>query len=316
MRVNNFDASPDAAMSFLVSQRTHIEAQVYEIKYPDVTYQEIIPVDTSAPDWAPIVAVSSIDARGELKFLGPNSNDENRADIGYKLGTHPVQTGALGYGYSLEEINQARLMQMNLATDKAAAAMRIAEQGLNKLAYLGDSQAGYEGLFNNSSVTATAAGSTISSLVAAATDVAGAQAIVTFFQSRIDQVYVTNTKTTFAPTHILLPPAQFNLLASAILPFGGNMTLLGYLEQNLMSGRRGKVEFLPDLSLKEAGAADADRMMVYTRSMETAKFHLPMGFNFQAPYQDSGLSWFIPGILRTGGTEIRVAKAHHYFDGV
>lgn len=311
-----FDAGPEAAMSFLLTQRTHIEPQVYEIKYPDVTYAELVPVDTSAPDWAPIVAVASVDARGELSFVGPNSNDINRADVGYKMGTHPVQTAALGYGYSLEEINQARLMNMNLSADKAAAAMRIAEQGLNKLAYLGNAEAGYEGLLNHSSVSVTSAGSTIAALVAAATDVAGAQAIVTFFQNALDTVYVTGTNTTFAPTHILLPPTQRNLLASSILPFGGNMTLLQYLEANLVSGRNQRVQFVPELSLKGAGAADADRMMVYTRSMETTKFHLPMGFNFQAPYQDSGLSWFIPGILRTGGTEIRVPKAHHYIDGV
>lgn len=316
MRQNTFDAGPSAAMSFLISQRTHIETKVYETKYPDVTYAELIPVDTSAPDWAPIVAVASVDARGELAFVGPNSNDVNRADIGYKLGTHPVNIAAIGYGYSLEELNQARLMNMNLSADKAAAAMRIAEQGLNKLAYLGNAASGYEGLFNTSSVVATAAGSTIAALVAAATDVAGAQAIVTFFQQRIDVVYVTNTNTTFAPTHILLPTAQRNLLGSAILPFGGNMTLLQYLEMNLISGRSGKVQFVPDISLKGAGAAGVDRMMIYTRSEETVKFHLPMGFNFQMPYQDSALSWFIPGILRTGGTEIRVPKAHAYFDGV
>lgn len=316
MRLGTFDASPAAAMSFLLSQRTHIETQVYETKYPDVTYAELIPVDTSAPEWAPIVAVASVDARGELAFVGPQSNDINRADVGYKMGTHPVQTAALGYGYSLEEINQARMMGMNLSADKASAAMRIAEQGLNKLAYLGNADAGYDGLFNTPSVPVAAAGSTIAALVAGATDVAGAQAVVTFFQQRIDRVYLDNTNTTYAPTHILLPPAQRNMLASAILPFGGNMTLLQYLEMNLVSGRSGKVQFVPDLSLKGAGAAKADRMMVYTRSMETAKFHLPMGFNFQAPYQDGPLSWFIPGILRTGGTEIRVPKAHAYFDGV
>lgn len=316
MKRNAFDASPESAMSFLISQRAHIEPKVYETKYPDVTYSELIPVDSSAPEWAPIVAVASVDARGELAFVGPNSNDINRADVGYKLGTHPVQTAALGYGYSLEEINQARLMNANLSADKASAAMRIAEQGLNKLAYRGNKAAGYEGLFNYSSVGVTAAGSTIAALVAGATDVAGAQAVVTFFQTAIDEVYETNTNTTFAPTHILLPPKQRNLLSSAILPFGGNLTLLRYLEENLISGRAGKVRFVPELSLKGAGAGGVDRMMVYTQSMETAKFHLPMGFRFQNLYQDSALSWFVPGIVRTGGTEIRVPKAHQYRDGV
>ncbi|MGO3890089.1 MAG: DUF2184 domain-containing protein [Paenalcaligenes sp.] len=316
MKRNTFDASPESAMSFLVSQRTHIEPKVYETKYPDVTYSELIPVDSSAPEWAPIVAVASVDARGELAFVGPNSNDINRADVGYKLGTHPVQTAALGYGFSLEEINQARMLNINLSADKAKASMRIAEQGLNKLAYVGNKEAGYGGLFNMPGIGVTAAGSTIAALVAGATDVAGAQAVVTFFQQAIDEVYLTNTNTTFAPTHILLPPAQRNLLSSAILPFGGNMTLLQYLEMNLVSGRNGKVKFTPELSLKGAGAGGTDRMMVYTKSEETAKFHLPMGFRFQSPYQDSALSWFIPGILRTGGTEVRIPKAHQYRDGV
>lgn len=313
---HTFDSSPEAAMSFLVSQRTHIEQAVYNIRYPDVTFQDIIPVDTSAPEWAPIVAVASVDARGELAFIGPESNDINRADIGYKLGTHPVKTAALGYGFTLEEINQARLMNANLPSDKALAADRLAQQGLNKLAYLGNAAAGYVGLFNNPAVGVSAAGSTIASLVASATDIAGAQAIVTFFQKAIDEVYLTNTNTTFAPTHILLPPAQRNLLSSAILPFGGNMTLLNYLTENLVSGRTGRVQFVPELSLKGAGAGGSDRMMVYTQSMETAKFHLPMGFRFTAAYQDTALSWFIPGILRTGGSEIRVPKAHQYRDGV
>src|SRR5690606_36708556 len=116
-------------MSFSLSQPTHTERQVDEVKSPKRTYAGTIPVETSAPEWAPIVAVASVDARGELAFVGSQSNDINRADVGYKMGTHPVHTAALGYGYSLEEINQARMMGMNLSADKASAAMRIAELG-------------------------------------------------------------------------------------------------------------------------------------------------------------------------------------------
>lgn len=313
--MKNFDASPEAAMSFLISQRTHIEPQLYEIRYPGVTYDQIIPVDTSAPEWAPIVAVQSADYRGELQFAGPNSNDDNRADVAYGLGTHPIQTGRLGYGYSLEEIQQAMLMGRDLSSDKARATMRVFEQGLNKLAYLGNTSAGYEGLFNNSAVPTDSAGSTISALAAAATDVAGAQAIVQFFQGHLNTVHVNQTRTTFYPTHILLPPAQRSILASTILPFGGSLTILNYLEANLDVGGQ-RVRILPEISLEGAGAGDTDRMMVYSRDMETAKFHLPMNPRFLDPYRDSGTSWFIPGIVRTGGCEIRVPSAHLYVDGV
>ena len=313
--MKNFDASPEAAMSFLISQRTHIEPQLYEIRYPGVTYDTIIPVDTSAPEWAPIVAVQSADYRGELQFAGPNSNDDNRADVAYGLGTHPIQTGRLGYGYSLEEIQQAMLMGRNLSADKARGTMRVFEQGLNKLAYVGNSSAGYEGLLTNSSVNAIDPGTTISSLAAAATDVAGAQAIVQFFQEHLNTVYVTQTRTTFFPTHILIPPAQRAILASTILPFGGSMTILNYLEANLDVGG-GRVQILPEISLEGIGAGGDDRMVIYTRDMEVAKFHMPMAPRFLDPYRDSGTSWFIPGLVRTGGTEIRVPDAMLYVDGV
>lgn len=314
--MKTFDANPAEAMSFLITQRTHIEPQLYEIRYPGVTYDQIIPVDTSAPDWTPIVAVQSADARGELKFTGPNSNDSNRADVGYALGTHPIQDAQLGYGYSLTELNQALLMGRNLSDDKARATMRIMEQGLNKLAYLGNDEAGYEGLFNNSSVSVDDAPDTIANLAAAATDVAGAQAIVQFFQEALNKVYVTQTRTTWMPTHILIPPAQRQLLSSTILPFGGNMTLLNYLETNLDGGNNGRVSIVGDISLEGAGAEDADRMAVYTRDIEAVKFHLPMSSRFLQPYQDSGTSWFIPGMVRTGGSEVRIPATMTYYDGV
>lgn len=310
------DVSPIQAQNFLISQRTHIESEVYKTRYPEITYDTIIPVDTSAPEWAPTVAVQSVDYRGELAFIGPNSNDLNTADVGYGLGQHQIQTAQLGYRYSLEEIGQAMLMDTTLSAERALGAQRMAEQGLNKLAYLGNASAGYEGLLNNSSVNVTGVGGTIASLVAAATDIAGVQAIVTFFQAALEKVYVQNTNTTFMPTHIILPVTQYQLLASAIVPFGGSMTILNYLKANLVVGRAVGIEILPELSLKGAGAGSVDRMVVYTRDMQVAKFHLPMGFRFLDVHHESPLSWFVPGIVRTGGTEVRVPKAMEYFDGV
>ena len=41
-----------AALGFLIAQTSHIESQVWAKKYPDLTYAEDIPVDTSAHPWA------------------------------------------------------------------------------------------------------------------------------------------------------------------------------------------------------------------------------------------------------------------------
>lgn len=309
------DVDASSALAFLLSQRTYIESAVYERRYPNVTYDEVLVVDQSAPDWAPTIAVRSMDYRGELEFIGPKSNDINRADVGYAIGTQPVNSMAIGYGYSFEELGQSQYMGMNLPQDKANAAMRITEQGLNKLAYLGNEDAGYSGLYNNPDVPVEDASGTIASLISAATDVAGSQALVSFFQGYLTQVYVDQTNTTFVPTHILLPPSIYQSLRTTILPFGGNMTVLSYLEANLGSGRQ-PVTIMPELSLATAGAGGGPRMMVYTRDQDTAKFHLPMPARFLQPYQDTALSWFVPLFLRTGGTEVRIPQAHLYIDGI
>ena len=316
MRIKTLDESSEAAMSFMQTQRTHVETGLYVKRYPDVDYMENIFVDTSAPDWAAIIAADSMDARGELAFLGPNSNDMNVVEVGYGRANKNIHTSALGYRYSIVEINEARYARRNLTQDRAAAVIKIVEQGLNKLAYVGNGAAKMEGLFNTTGVPTSTATGTLASLIAGATDIAGAQAIVTFFQNGINKVYVDQTNTTFSPTDIFLPTPQYLALASAILPFGGNMTLLQYLEANLVTGGNSRVSISPNINLKGTGASNKDRMVIYTKDNNIVKFHLPMPFRFLNIRNDSITSFIVPGMLRTGGTDIRVKNSMHYVDGV
>ena len=57
---------PDAqaALGFLIEQASFIEAEVYKVAYPDIQYPQLIPVDTSAPEWAKSVTFYSMDKAG------------------------------------------------------------------------------------------------------------------------------------------------------------------------------------------------------------------------------------------------------------
>jgi hypothetical protein len=57
------------AIGFLVSQTSYIEAQVIEIKYPDIQYAQLIPVDTSANEWAKSVTYYSVDKTGKAGWF-------------------------------------------------------------------------------------------------------------------------------------------------------------------------------------------------------------------------------------------------------
>lgn len=304
------DTNPQAALGFLVNQKAYIEPQVYQIKYPDLKYGQFVFVDTSAPDWADSVIVRSMDMKGELQFLGPNSQDVKAAQTAYAQGAHALKTAALGYGYSLEEIGQAMFLRTNLDAERAMGTRRLVEQGLNKLALLGNSDAGYEGLYNNGSISKETASNTIKTLIAGiGTD--GVQPIVSLFKAALNKVYVTNTNTTYRPSNITLTPEEFELLDSTIIPNGSNETVMQFLIRNLRN-----VSINDDINLVGVGASNTSRMAVHVNSREAVKFHLNMPLRFLQPATADNLNFFVPAIVRTGGTEVRIPKTMHYVDGI
>lgn len=68
--------------------------------------------------------------------------------------------------------------------------------------------------------------------------------------------------------------------------------------------------------LNTAGGGGTARMIAYRRDPEVLRFHLPMPHQFLPPFQKSSMTWEVAGIMRTGGTEIRLPKAVAYVDGI
>ena len=54
--------SADSGMAFYISQLTNLEAKIYETKYRNIIYPELVPVDTSDPEWVDSVSYISYDA--------------------------------------------------------------------------------------------------------------------------------------------------------------------------------------------------------------------------------------------------------------
>ncbi|RTQ01292.1 DUF2184 domain-containing protein [Enterobacter sp. WCHEn045836] len=315
-----FDTSPTAALGFLMQQAAHLEAKVYEKKYPQYKYDKLVPLDASAPDWTDVVAFQTTDARGELQLLGPNSTDVPTVDIAMGVGHHQIKTAALGYTYTLEEIGRAQLYGEPLDARKATAVRDVTERGLNKI-YLWGRLVG-EGLYTSKNVTRELAKTTLKDLVAAIPE-KGTQPIIDFFGHAYNQVYLTNTNTVFRPTDFVLPPEQMQLLMRTMLSThnASNYTLLMFLQENFRD-----MTFTDDIMLStdvkddqgqpEETPLDDDRLVVYCRDMEVVKGHDTMPLQFLAPATTDNVHFKVPAIMRTGGTEIRVPGALHYIDGV
>src|SRR5690606_32406924 len=97
---------PDSqqALGFLVSQVSYIERQVVAVQYPDIQYPEIIPVDTSADEWAKSVTYFSTNKVGAAGWFHHHAKDIHVADVERAKHEVGIEMADIGYRYTLEEL--------------------------------------------------------------------------------------------------------------------------------------------------------------------------------------------------------------------
>jgi len=305
------------AMSFLIRQASLIEPTAYAMRYQEIQYASLIPVDTSAPEWIQSVTYFSMDGVGKAEWFNGNAQDVPKVELTREKFETSVSMAAIGYGYTLEELGTAQLLGMNLSSDKATLARRIAEEKIDAVAFVGDTAKGLTGLVNSSTPTATTAPAD------------GTGSATTFASKTPDQVLrdingqltgiFTGTLGAEIADTILLPYSVLLDLSTRRIDAVNQTTILEWVERNNIYTRttgqaltiRGVFGYLDT-----AGAGGTKRMVAYRRSPEVLKMHLPMPFRFMQPWQTGPIKFDVPGIFRVGGVDIRRPKAVRYLDGI
>jgi hypothetical protein len=157
MNIMQMQDAPQRAFGFLIQQATRIEAQVYRTVYQEIQYQDVIPVDTTGPEWVDAITYFSSDAVGQAQWFTGFAQDVPNVELLREKFTTGVSMASIGYRYSMEELGKALLYGIDLTSDKAVASRRVAEEFIDKVAFVGDATKGYTGAVNNASVTATTA---------------------------------------------------------------------------------------------------------------------------------------------------------------
>jgi hypothetical protein len=309
-----YDA-PQAALSFLVQQASVIETEVVSIQYPEVQYPTLIPVDTSAPDWAKSVTFFSLDRAGRAEWFHHAAKDIPLADVSRAKAEATIEMAAIGYRYDIEEIGQAMLMGVNLGSEKAEAARRAAEEFIDEIAIRGDTDKGLTGLINNASVTVVNAAFTGTGSSPTWADKTAAQ-ILQDVNDALTGVYTESLQIEMADT-ILVPISELVRIATLQIP-NTTMTALQWLkENNVYTMETGQPLMIRGVrGLETAGETGTGRMIVYRRDPRVVKLHLPMPHRFLSVYQTGPVQWDVPGILRVGGVEVRRPKAMRYVDNI
>jgi hypothetical protein len=267
---------------------------VNSIPIPEIIYQQLIPIDSSAGEWAKIVTYYSLDKVGAANWLNNLANDIPYADVNRDKRDQSIEIAGIGYTYTLEELGQAMSIPgLNLTAERAEAARFAYEMFMDNLAYKGSTVKGFQGLFNSPYPTVVAAktgasGSTHWSLKTA-------DEIIGDVQDSLTGVYQGSLTVEMADT-VLLPIGEVQMLANKRIPntYGNALDYLA--KYNLYTQTTGAPLVIRGvLGLDSAGADGGGRMITYRRDPRCLKLHVPM------PHR------FLP--VRAGGSNAQVGKS-------
>lgn len=307
-----------ATLNFVQSQLSAIEAQVYETQYAEIQYPALIPVDTTAPDWVQTVTYYSMDRVGAAEWAAANGDDFPTVGVNMQDYQTEVHMAHIGYAWNLEEINQARMLGIDLSAEKAIAARRAYEEFIDSYLLNGTDPHGvsarsFSGLINYPGVTIVAAqlGAGGSTLWANKT----ADEVLLDINNLLGGVYIDSQNIEIADT-LLLSEIEYLTLANKRIP-NTSMTLLKYiLDNNILKMRYNKELTIRVVrGLETAGVGGLPRAVAYKRDPSVMKAHIPMPLQFM-PMETRHLKFTVPGIFRFGGLDIRRMGAIRYLEGI
>jgi len=309
----------DQHFAYLISQISHIEPQAYAVQYPEIQYHKLVPVDTSAYEWAKTITHFSTDKVGKPEILVNRANSIPLADVTRDKFEHRIEMAGIGYSYTIEELAQSMMVpNLNLTADKAIACRRSVEEMCDDILRDGNSDLGWDGFIDNSSVPKNDAATTGTG----ATDAAKrewknktAEQIIADINAALLGVY-TDSKTVEMADTLLLPPNIWGDVVGKVID-GTAVTVSQFIrENNVYTAKTGMpLDIIEYRGLEDAAAGNTGRMIAYRRHPDVLKFHLPMPFRFMSP-QLNMFEYVVPGMFRLGGLEIRRPKAIRYVDGI
>lgn len=312
MRRFNYDAQQ--VLGFAIAQTSYIETQVYETQYPDIQYPFLIPVDTSANEWAKSVTYFSTDKVGRAGWFHAQAKDIHVADIERTKNEIGIEMADIGYRWNIEELGQAMLIPgTNLSADRAAAAVRAYEEFVDDAALRGKAEKNFFGIMNYPGITMV-----LASIEAAHTiwTLKTADAIIKDVNDAITGIYTATLTVEMADT-ILLPVAALTLISTLRIP-NTTASVLEYLTlHNVYTQITGRPLTIRAVrGLETAGQNGSGRMIAYRRDPAVIKMHIPMPHRFLPVFQTAPLVFDVPGIFRIAGVEIRRPGSVRYIDGI
>ena len=307
----------EAAFAFFESQISHIERRAYFRQYQEIQYRDLLPIDTSPPEWVDSITHYSADFTGDAEWFNAMADRVPFVEVSREQHIVPVELGVTGYQYTVAELQRAMMVSgTDLRGERVMAARRSVEEFNENVAFHGSTELGWDGFLNHSRVNSQMA----------ANNAAGdsrewanktALEIVEDINGILNRIVVDTRKRELAD-HLLLPVSAHTELANKVLPNTG-MNVLEYIRQNNIFTQMTRRELVIQsvLGLEDAGAGDTGRAIAYRKDPEALKLYMPMPHRFLPVFiKPPGLVFQVAGLFSLGGLEIRLPRSMQYLDGI
>lgn len=297
----------DAAESvFFARELEHIYARTYDILYPELKAAMLIPMISEAGSGAENVTYRQWDRVGRAKIMKPGATDAPRVDVHTNEFTRPVRVPMASYGYTLLEIRKSARHNKALDARKAAAARRAVAEVIDYVAAFGSPEDGIaDGFLNSAAVTADTITATAWDNPATTSEdiIADVQKVWTNMS--------TDTKGVEKPNTLLVPDAQYAIIATKPRSTVSDTTVLAFLLANFP----GLTAIEPWYRLVGIGGGSTDRAVLYNRSEEKVSQEVPNPFE-QLPVFQRGMNFEVECFGETAGTQLAYPRSVRYLDGV
>jgi len=298
----------DDGMGFYVSQLTNLEAKIYEAKYTNINFAEMVPVNTNVPEWADSWDYISYDAVTLGKFIGSSADDLPTVALSANKTSVPIGYAGNAFDYSLDELRKTQQLRIPVDATKGRAAFRGSQEHTQRVAYFGDASRGMSGLFNNPNLALD--NSTVNWTTATG------QEIVDDMNSLLIKVWIDSANT-HVPNALAIDSARYAILTSRRMDTGTDTTIMQFfMLNNLYTTTTGQqLRVFPRLQLGGAGVGGRDRMLAYELNDDNLGMVNPIPWRALAP-QMKGLNILVPCEYKVSGVEFRYVFSGAYRDHI
>lgn len=295
-----FDAGETAAF---LRQLEEIDQQLYEVEYPELKAQKLIPVKGNVSPAAQVYTYRAYDRFGKARRIANASDDAPRVTVKGGETSRAIASYAAAYEYSVQDLRAAAQLAQPLDFSLAQAARDIQARRVEDIAAFGDSELGTTGFVNDAGVA----------LVTPATGTwSGAspdQILADLL--KFERAVFTASLGTEQPNAMALAPDSYGIAMAARLP-NTTVSVLDYFLQKSLYVKQ--IDFWPLLATANAGG-NGPRAVCYRRDPRKVELVLPFEF-LQLPPEVRNFAFVINTEMRTGGTVIRYPGSMAYMDGL